>query len=85
MMTTTFHVTGMTCGGCEQSVARIIGQQADVGDVAVDRSRNQALVNWKPDADARAIARASKSICESVTAAGFDCSPASTGPFSEWA
>lgn len=75
-MQTTFHVTGMTCGGCEQSVARIIRQQAGVHDVAVDRSRSQAIVSWKPDADAQAIRRSSVNICESVTAAGFDCSAA---------
>lgn len=73
-MNTVFHITGMTCGGCEQSVARIIRQHPDVADVTVDRSRDQAIVSWKADARDQAIALASSSICESVTAAGFDCS-----------
>ena len=73
-MNTTFQVLGMTCGGCEQSVARIVRQHAEVANVIVDRSLNQAAVSWKPGSDAKAIARASSSICEAVNAAGFDCS-----------
>lgn len=73
-MNTTFHVLGMTCGGCEQSVARLVRQHAEVADVIVDRGRKQASVSWKAGIDAQAIAKASSSICEAVTAAGFDCS-----------
>jgi copper chaperone CopZ len=73
-MNTSFRVNGMTCGGCEQSVARIIRQQPEVADVAVDRSREEALVSWAAGCDAQAIDQASRTICESVTAAGFDCS-----------
>lgn len=75
-MNTTFHVTGMTCGGCEQSVARIIRALPEVADVSVDRGQQRAQVQWKENTDAQAAARASRAICTSVSAAGFECSVA---------
>lgn len=76
MTSTEFRVTGMTCGGCEQSVMRTMSTIAEVASVSVDRSQNKAVVTWKESIDADSQAKASRSICEAVEAAGFDCAPA---------
>lgn len=76
MTSTEFRVTGMTCGGCEQSVARTISAIAEVASVSVDRSQNKASVTWKDTVGAEGQAQASKSVCEAVEAAGFDCTAA---------
>lgn len=73
MNTTEFRVEGMTCGGCEKSVTRTIAAIAEVSSVAVDRSRNQAVVTWKEGVAETTQKNASQSICQAVEAAGFDC------------
>lgn len=75
MKSTEFRVQGMTCGGCEQSVSRTISTIAEVASVRVDRSQNKAVVTWKETVGAEVQAQASKSVCEAVEAAGFDCAP----------
>ncbi len=72
----TFHIEGMTCGGCEKSVTRTVLSVASVADVMVDRGQNQAVVTWKPGLSADAVASASQQICRAVEEAGFDCQPA---------
>ena len=73
MTSTEFRVTGMTCGGCEQSVTRTISTVSEVASVSVDRSQNKAVVTWKDNIGPDSQAKASRSICEAVEAAGFDC------------
>ncbi len=72
----TFHIEGMTCGGCEKSVTRTVLSVASVADVMVDRGQNQAVVTWKPGLSADAVESASQQICRAVEEAGFDCRPA---------
>lgn len=72
----TFHVDGMTCGGCEKSVTRTVLSVSSVADVKVDRNQNQATVTWKPGLSADAVQTASQQICSAVEEAGFDCRPA---------
>lgn len=76
MKSTEFHVQGMTCGGCEQSVSRTISTIAEVASVSVDRTQEKAVVTWKDGISPDGQARASKSVCAAVGAAGFDCAPA---------
>lgn len=68
-----FLIGNMTCGGCEKAVAKAIGNVPGVGEVHVDRTRGEALVQWTADTDAGHRARASQDICSAVEAAGFDC------------
>lgn len=72
---TEFSVEGMTCGGCEKAVVRTIAAIAGVADVSADRLQNKAVVTWAAETDPVARSTATKTICEAVTAAGFDCSP----------
>lgn len=72
----TFHVEGMTCGGCEKSVSRTILSVSSVADVTVNRAQNQAIVTWKAGLSADAVQSASQQICSAVEEAGFDCRPA---------
>lgn len=76
MKTTEFHIQGMTCGGCEQSVSRTISTIAEVASVQVDRSQSKAVVTWRDALGPDGQAMASKSVCAAVEAAGFDCAPA---------
>ncbi|MBU3724774.1 MAG: heavy-metal-associated domain-containing protein [Burkholderiaceae bacterium] len=76
MKSTEFRVQGMTCGGCEQSVIRTISALAEVASVRVDRGQEKAVVTWKDSITSDGQARASKSVCEAVEAAGFECAPA---------
>lgn len=76
MKSTEFRVQGMTCGGCEQSVTRTISTIAEVASVRVDRSQNKAVVTWKDSINDEGQAKASRSVCEAVEAAGFDCTAA---------
>ncbi|WVN41765.1 heavy metal-associated domain-containing protein [beta proteobacterium MWH-UniP1] len=71
----TFHIDGMTCGGCEKSVSRTILSFDTVADVSVDRSQHQAVVSWKAGLSDQAMQAASQQICQAVEAAGFDCRP----------
>lgn len=44
MTTTEFHVTGMTCGHCEQAVSQEVRQIAGVADVEVSAATGRLLV-----------------------------------------
>ena len=46
-------VSGMTCGHCEGAVRKALGEVEGVTEVVeVDREKNLAVVNGKPDATA---------------------------------
>ena len=44
MQTSTFSVSGMTCGGCAKSVERALGELSGVSSVAVDWQAGQVVV-----------------------------------------
>ena len=46
MKTTTFNVTGMTCGGCAASVKRVLLRQEAVKDVEVDYTANRVTATY---------------------------------------
>ena len=72
---TRFSITGMTCGGCEQAVSRAISSIREVHSVQVDRSRNEAQVQWTAGVDPVRREDAGRQICAAVEGAGFDCAP----------
>ena len=55
---TTFTVTGMTCGHCEKAVTRALQQVDPQADVKIDRTQNRVEVQSEQprEALARAIA-----------------------------
>ncbi len=46
MLTEHFKVTGMTCGGCANNVARALKEVRGVGDVDVSLSAGEATVQY---------------------------------------
>ena len=46
--TTTFHVTGMTCGGCEVGVRRTIKKLDGVEEVTASFKEESAVVTYDP-------------------------------------
>lgn len=64
-VTRTLTVTGMSCGGCEQSVEEALEGVDGVTDAAADRESNSATVEG--DADEDELVRA-------VEDAGYDAS-----------
>jgi copper chaperone CopZ len=48
MTTETLHVTGMTCGGCENAVKRAIGQMDGVATVEASHAASQVTVTFDP-------------------------------------
>ena len=78
MTTTTFTVTGMTCGNCERHVRQAAEGVAGVASVEVDRPANRATVSFDPaQTSASAIAAA-------ITAAGYDTTASSGGASGRW-
>jgi copper chaperone len=63
MSATTYRVTGMTCGGCANSVTKAIQTAAPGVEVSVDLDAKTVTVDG--DADERAVAQA-------VADAGFE-------------
>jgi len=45
-MTLTLHVTGMTCGGCENAVKRAVGQIDGVSEVAASHQSERVDVTF---------------------------------------
>jgi copper chaperone len=70
---TEFRVDGMTCGGCEQSVKKIMLGIDGVDQAEVSRSEGRARVVWRHTLSADQRKAAACEICDSVSAAGFDC------------
>ncbi len=44
-----FHVEGMTCGGCEVAVRRLVGKLDGVDDVEASHQEGSAVVTYEPD------------------------------------
>ena len=48
METLTFHVTGMTCGGCENAVKRALSRLEGVLDVTPSHQESRVVVTFDP-------------------------------------
>ena len=63
----TLNVTGMTCGGCENAVRRVVSAMAGVSNVAASHQENRVTVDYDPSKiDRRAIA-------DAIRGAGYVC------------
>jgi len=47
--TSTFHVTGMTCGGCEVGVRRVVNKLEGIEDVEASHEKGAATVTYRAD------------------------------------
>jgi len=47
-MTQSLHVTGMTCGGCENAVKRAVGKLTGVSSVAASHQQQRVDVEFDP-------------------------------------
>jgi copper chaperone len=47
-MTQSLHVTGMTCGGCENAVKRAVGQLPGVSSVNASHQQQRVDVDFDP-------------------------------------
>ena len=45
-MTLTLHVTGMTCGGCENAVKRAVGKLPGVAEVSASHEQQRVTVAY---------------------------------------
>jgi copper ion binding protein len=45
-MTQTLHVTGMTCGGCENAVRRAVGKLPGVSEVVASHADERVTVSF---------------------------------------
>lgn len=66
METVTMKVTGMTCGGCVNSVKRVVQAVAGVDSVDVSLEKGEAVVRY--DVSTASPAQ----IAQAIEAAGFD-------------
>lgn len=66
----TLHVTGMTCGGCENAVKRVVSTLPGVAGVTASHAANQVTVDY----DAAAVDRAA--IARAIETAGYTVQPA---------
>jgi copper ion binding protein len=55
MTTTTYIVTGMTCGHCVTAVTSEVGELAGVSDVAIDLATGTVTVTSEAPLDPRAV------------------------------
>ena len=55
-----YHVEGMTCGGCEASLGRALAQVAGIHSISIRRAEQRVEIAGaaSPDAVLQAIARA---------------------------
>ena len=65
METVTLRVTGMTCGGCENSVKRALGRLDGVADVAASHAQQSVTVTFDPGTSTLDAIR------ERIVAAGY--------------
>ncbi len=49
IQTSTFHVTGMTCGGCEVGVRRVVNKLEGVEEVEASHDEGTATVTYQTD------------------------------------
>lgn len=68
METLTVRIGGMTCGGCADSVVRVLRAVAGVHAVDVSLEREAATVQYDPKLASR------EALQEAVESAGFDAS-----------
>lgn len=61
----TLHVTGMTCGGCENAVKRAVSRVDGVTTVSASHQDNRVVVEF----DAARVSRAQ--IADAITKAGY--------------
>lgn len=61
-MSKTFQVSGMTCGGCQRSVERVVEKLPGVTHVEVDLSSGRVVVHGEPE---------SAAVVEAIQRAGF--------------
>ena len=47
-MTQTLHVTGMTCGGCENAVKRAVGKMPGVASVEASHEDQRVTLTFDP-------------------------------------
>ena len=47
--TSTFHVTGMTCGGCEVGVRRVVKKLDGVEEVEASYKEETAVITYQPE------------------------------------
>jgi copper ion binding protein len=62
------EVTGMTCGGCENAVARVVSRLDGVSSVTASHAANQVTVHY----DAAKVDR--RAITEAIGTAGYHVS-----------
>ena len=65
METLTLTVTGMTCGGCENSVKRALGRLDGVGEISASHAERKVVVALDPAKVTAAQVR------DKITACGF--------------
>jgi copper chaperone CopZ len=72
-VTTSFSVSGMTCGNCEKHVRHAAEHVPGVTSVQVDRPGNRATVSFDPQVTTPAA------IAAAITEAGYEARDASSG------
>ena len=78
MITTSFTVSGMTCGNCERHVRQAAEKVTGVTSVVVDRPDNRATVSFDPGQTSP------EAIAAAITAAGYDTTVSSAGASGSW-
>jgi copper chaperone CopZ len=68
-MTLTLHVTGMTCGGCENAVKRAVGRLPGVAEVGASHQEQRVTVEY----DAAQVTPGT--IAAKITALGYQVAP----------
>ena len=64
-LTTTFNVTGMTCGGCESHVRTAVGALPGVRTVLIEPESGRATVAFDPQLTTPSA------VADTITAAGY--------------
>jgi len=67
--TVTLHVTGMTCGGCENAVKRAVGQLTGVRSVNASHGDARVDVTYDDESVTR------DAIAEKIRKIGYDVTP----------
>ena len=66
MDTVQLQVHGMSCAGCEQRIAKVLGRVEGVREVTADHSSGQVQVRIGPELAERAV------LAERIEAAGYE-------------
>jgi len=62
-------VTGMTCGGCEAAVTRVLSRVAGVESVTADHNANMVGVTFDPERVTQTVIR------QEIEGLGYDVAP----------